>query len=338
MPLASPRLGSQSAVMVAPLVLVLWGGLGACGKPATYTRLDRDGGGRDLGTAGTGGAELPGSGGANMGSGGDGAGATGGAGDAGAAGTDTGGASAGSGGAAGGAGGGGGGANAGAGGGAGGIGNGGGAMGGGGPGGAAGMAGAPFSCIAPVTPVNGVVTDFADWNPATQMFGGSGPLAGALFSYAGTGSTATVVVDTGARNLHFTAAVAAANYAGFGLSFDACTSAASYNAVQFSIAGTVGGCALELQAQTYSDKAVDIGGDCVSGCNLPVKKNLPTTTVAATVTVPFADLTTGAPRPFNAAEIVGLQWQITVPLPPDGGAQRPCAVDLRLDDIKYLVQ
>jgi hypothetical protein len=182
-----------------------------------------------------------------------------------------------------------------------------------------------------LAPPGGVVTDFSDWNTATGRFGSPGGIVGTIFSYAGTGSTATVAVDPVAANMHHTATVVAGSYAGAGLSFDICATAAAYNAVQFSITGSLVGCALEFQVQTYSDKSTNLGGGCVAAsCSFPVRSNLSIN--PSPVTIPFLGLIGGAPKPFNATEIVGLQWQVTVP------GQGPCAVDLRVDNIKFLTQ
>ena len=302
---------------------------GGCGKTMTYFRTASDAGGPDLTRTGTGGMVVQGSGGS-----GTGGASIGGSNESGGVGGDT---RAGGEGGVGGSGANGSGGQSAAGGATGGSATGGsnsggaGTGGGGGAGTGGGGGGTVLSCAAPVPPMAGAVTDFSDWNVATQRFGSPGGIVGTIFSYAGTGSTATGAVDSVAGNLHHTATLIAGGYAGAGLSFGVCATAAAHNAVQFSITGSLGGCVLEFQAQTYSDKSTTLGGGCVAAsCIFPVRSNLAISPSA--ITVPFEGLTGGAPKPFNAAEIVGLQWQVTNP------TQTPCTVDIRVDNIKFLTQ
>ena len=82
-----------------------------------------------------------------------------------------------------------------------------------------------------------------------------------------------------AGNLHHTATLIAGGYAGAGLSFGVCATAAAHNAVQFSITGSLGGCALEFQAQTYSEQLAQTA----AAATAPV-----TETPAADVSAPAA--------------------------------------------------
>jgi hypothetical protein len=210
-----------------------------------------------------------------------------------------------------------------------------------------------LGCASPVAGASsGLLTDFSTttWNNTTGNWGVA-PLIGSKFSYAGPAavdggamSTATAAVDTTAQNLHFTATVEPAGYAGAGLSFDECATAGAFNAIQFTLLGTTGGCALELQLQTFDQKPTtgSPAGGCTGTCqNYPKKTNLPlptSTTVKTTVTVGLN--TTDLPlwTAADASELVGLQWQVTVPAPADGGAQTACTVDLRIDDITFITQ
>jgi len=122
---------------------------------------------------------------------------------------------------------------------------------------------------------------------------------------------------------------------GGGLQFDQCATAASFAGIQFDIAGSTGGCALELQLQTYADRPATASpaGGCASGCTSPVKVNLAT---SGTVAVMFSDLTGGTPSPFSAAQLVQIQWQFTIPPGVDGGIQTPCSVNMTFDNITFI--
>ena len=57
---------------------------------------------------------------------------------------------------------------------------------------------------------------------------------------------------------------------------------------------------------------------------------------AAEVVIPFADLTDGSPElGLNPAEITTIQWLLPPQLDADG-AVVPVAVDLRIDQIRFL--
>jgi hypothetical protein len=152
---------------------------------------------------------------------------------------------------------------------------------------------------------------------------------GGTFSYANTGGTLTSSIDLTALNFHMVGDVM--GYAGGGLYFDVCTSAPAFTGVQFTIVGDKGTCALELQVQTNSDKAVDTSGKkgtCATGCVTPSAKALVVTgTAPQPITVPFSALMGGAPNPFDLHEIVGLQWQLTSPT--------TCTADITIDNIVW---
>jgi hypothetical protein len=142
----------------------------------------------------------------------------------------------------------------------------------------------------------------------------------------------------GDKALHFVGSVVPAmtggGYAGGGLSFDICATAEAYTGISFSVTGSTGGCALELQLQTYSTKPVANNGGCQGGtCSSASKGNL---TVPGTVTVSFSDLTGAAPVPFSSKELVGIQWQLTIPEGAPGAPQMPCSVDLYVDDVTFV--
>jgi hypothetical protein len=195
-----------------------------------------------------------------------------------------------------------------------------------GTGGAGGGVGYP--CTPALAP-NANITDFADALPSGQ-WGTVPTLTGGTFSYRNAaGGDLTAAVDTTAQNFHMIGGVT--GYAGGGLYFNLCTSAAAYSGVQFTIAGDKGTCVLELQVQTNSDKPLDTQGrkgTCTSGCVYPSAKALVVTgTAAQPIAVPFSSLTGGAPVPFDLREIVGLQWQLTSPT--------SCTADITIDDIVW---
>lgn len=209
-----------------------------------------------------------------------------------------------------------------------------------------------LTCASPaMIGTSGLLTDFSStyWSNTTGKWG-MAPVIGGKFSYAGPAavdgaamSTATATVDTAAQNLQFTATVEPAGYAGVGLSFDECATVGTFNAVQFTLLGTTGGCALEVQVQTYDEKPTtqSPAGGCTANCSYRAKTNLalPTSdTDKTTVTVGLNATDLPGWTDIEAAQIVGLQWQVTVPAPVDGGSQTACTVDMRIDDVTFLMQ
>jgi hypothetical protein len=195
------------------------------------------------------------------------------------------------------------------------------------------------ACANLVAPAVPLLADFAGAD--TAHFGTSDS-KGSPFGYAGdtavdagTMTTGKVAIENG--SLHFTGDVKPGGYAGGGMSFDNCANVSAYTGISFKIAGSIGTCALELQTQIFSDKSTSTGGACASGCGFPVKRNvaIPTST-QTTVTVRFSDLTGGTPNTFRAMELVGLQWQVTVPPGADGGAQVACPIDYTIDDVTLI--
>jgi hypothetical protein len=201
-------------------------------------------------------------------------------------------------------------------------------------GGAPGSGGAPVVlCPATVVPAGGDITDFSNWSASAGRWGTAGGLRGAIFSYAdrAMGSTAGVSVGGTNPSLRLTGQLAGGRFAGGGLAFETCANGSQYNALEFTIGGSTGGCLMELQVATYSDKAVPEGA-CESGCVSARKQNLQTSVGpnAARVTVPFDELMDAAPRAFDPTEIVGVLWQVLqVP-----NMQLDCLFDLTIDDIK----
>jgi hypothetical protein len=199
---------------------------------------------------------------------------------------------------------------------------------------------AALACQSP-SAAPATLTDFSDWNPTSGKWGSANSVIGGIFQYNSTGSTLQVAVAakpgaTGDNALHFSGTVVPAmtggGYAGGGLSFDVCATAAAYTGIGFTVSGSTGGCALELQLQTYSTKPATNGGGCQTGCVSAGKTNL---TVPGPVTVSFSDLSAAGPGPFSAAELVGIQWQLTIPPGVAGAPQAPCTVDMYVDDVTF---
>ena len=208
-------------------------------------------------------------------------------------------------------------------------------------GGTTGAAGTPggHSCTPGVSPGTPLISDFSPsgWYPAAGKFGTVGNLTGALFAYAGTGSTMTPGVDTTNQNLVLTGNVSAGDYAGGGMAFDSCVNTSTYTGVQFTLGGTVAGCELYFQIQTFSEQATSNGGGCTSSCYQFPKAMLTSTT--GPVTVHFTDLAGGLPATAGdiGKEILGLQWQFQSPAPAGDGGQLGCTgIALTIDDVSFV--
>jgi hypothetical protein len=191
---------------------------------------------------------------------------------------------------------------------------------------------------------DGVVTDFSanDWNSTTSKFCDAHGLDGSTFLYAGTGSTSAVSVDTTAHNLKINVMVTAAQYAGGGITFDSCVSAASFNAVQFTAAVTAGslsGCTWQVQVQTQDQRLSTLtnpsGGTCASSCYqypaYQIAAAPPATPMTFTQLFSAFSNPTGSTIPTRT-QIVGLQWQVNS----GNSGSGTCTVELRIDDIKFL--
>jgi hypothetical protein len=198
---------------------------------------------------------------------------------------------------------------------------------------------AALACQSPAA-APATLTNFSDWDPTSGKWGSANSVIGGIFQYNSTGSTLQVAVapkTTGDNALHFSGTVVPAmtggGYAGGGLSFDVCATAAAYTGIGFTVSGLTGGCALELQLQTFSTKPANNGGGCQTGCVSAGKTNL---AVPGPVTVNFSDLSAAGPGPFSAAELVGIQWQLTIPPGVAGAPQAPCTVDMYVDDVTFV--
>jgi hypothetical protein len=179
----------------------------------------------------------------------------------------------------------------------------------------------------------GTVTDFSDYNTTTGKWGNLSGLYGAAFGYGAL----TWAVDTVNRNLHITGTLASGDYSGGGLSFYACADVSTFSSVSFTLAGSAPGCDLELQVQTFDKLPVTNTppGGCASSCyGFPSKGRVAIPSSTATpVTTPLSTLSNWSAA--NAAQVVGIQFQFSVPQVADGGTATSCAVDVTIDDVKF---
>jgi hypothetical protein len=188
-----------------------------------------------------------------------------------------------------------------------------------------------------VVPASGVVTDFSDFNTTTGKWGNTSGLYGADFAYAGTNATMTEAISPTNQNLHITGTLSSGAYAGAGLSFYTCADVSTFSSVSFSIAGSAPGCDLELQVQTFNQVPTTNTppGGCVSGCyGFPSRGKVAVPTATPTVvTTALSSLSNWTAA--DATQVVGIQFQFTVPQVADGGTATSCTVDVTIDDVKF---
>jgi hypothetical protein len=188
-----------------------------------------------------------------------------------------------------------------------------------------------------VTPTNGTVTDFSDFNTTTGKWGNTSGLYGADFAYASTNATMTEAISPTNQNLHITGTLSSGDYAGAGLSFYTCADVSTFSSISFTLAGSAPGCDLELQVQTFNQVPTTNTppGGCVSGCyGFPSKGKVAIPTATPTVvTTTLSTLSNWTAA--DATQVVGIQFQFTVPQVADGGTATSCAVDVTIDDVKF---
>jgi hypothetical protein len=189
-----------------------------------------------------------------------------------------------------------------------------------------------------IAPTNTSISDF------TPDGGTSGVSSGGVYTYAATDLTAPAVV-TSTGSLVATIATgpvttAGNNYAGFGISFNACTDASTYSGVKFNISGTLStGCTIQFSA-TFSEDAAPsstapVGRDSCTGSCYPPSKIFALPATATDVTVNFADVTGGAPlMVIDKARLTGIQWQLNVPATTDAGGG--CTGSVTIDNVVFV--
>jgi hypothetical protein len=192
-----------------------------------------------------------------------------------------------------------------------------------------------------VTPTNGNITDFSDFDTTSGKWGATSGLYGAIFDYTDGAATATMkaAVDPINKNLHFTGSLASGDYAGGGLSFNVCATVSTFSSILFTIAGSAPGCDIALQLQTFDQRPTNQtppgGCDPTGSCwSFPNKGDVavPTATPAV-ITTPLSSLSNWSAA--DAAQIVAIQFQFSVPQVADGGTATTCAVDVTIDDVKF---
>jgi hypothetical protein len=197
-------------------------------------------------------------------------------------------------------------------------------------------------CSPGVDPANPLMTDFsaATYNAAKGKWGTDGNLTGTLYSDKDSGSTVSTKVETEAFSMSGQVVPGSRQtaYARGGLQFDSCVNTTTYTGIQFTIAGSTGGCDVWFQLQTYAELPTYAKGGCASYCDgLPQKRIIPRPTPT---TILFSDLeNTGIPATASgmAAEIVGLRWnvQLAASSGVDAG-QNQCSFSLTVDDVKFV--
>jgi hypothetical protein len=210
------------------------------------------------------------------------------------------------------------------------------------------------------TLANGNVTAFTpeEWNMTAGKWCNTSGLRGSHFSFPPTvvvdGSTVsnTSGVDiTTTRFLRLSLTVTPGGYAGGGISFDSCVNASAFSALQFSASiatpGSMAGCEWQVQLQTQDQRPTSqtnpTGGTCdpdagASCYRFPAATMLTIPDVTpVTITAPFTSFNNPSGSTImTPTQIVGIQWQVNSGAPPDGGSQAGCAVELHIDDIKFI--
>jgi len=213
-----------------------------------------------------------------------------------------------------------------------------------------------LNCPSAITLTGGHVTNFSpeEWSPTDGKYCNASGLRGSVFSYSGPTvdggniSSNSHGVDAAAGNFRLTLMAGSAGYAGGGVSFDRCVTAAASTGIKYTVSMADGGdqmnCTFKLQLQTFEQRPTTQSppGACDSTAGscygFPASPSVTLTTTPQTITVPWANFTTGATHtnPFMG-QIVGLQWQLESGAPlEDGGAQTACSVEVRIDDIDFI--
>ena len=184
--------------------------------------------------------------------------------------------------------------------------------------------------IEPVSPRDGVVSDFASITTSGGSWTASNGVTGRTFAYHG-GMPSTVNVELGAiaHDLHCTASLGDTSYAGCGVVVDGCLAAGANAALRFSISGR-SNCDVALQIQTYDRKPTTDtpAGGCRGMCG-KYSSSASLTLRPGPITVALSTLTNWTSA--SAAQVVGVEWKMT---PPAG--KTSCTTDLRFDDIVFV--
>ena len=175
-----------------------------------------------------------------------------------------------------------------------------------------------------------------------------------MYSYSGPTTDAGNIssnsqgVDVAAANFRLTLMAGPGGYAGGGITFDRCVTAATSTGIRYTVSlgsGDQLNCTFKLQLQTFEQRP-STGQNPPGGCDsmagscygFPASPSVTLTTAPQTITVPWAMFTTGATHAMAfQGQIVGLQWQLeSGGATTDGGEQTACSVEVRIDDIDFI--
>jgi len=180
-------------------------------------------------------------------------------------------------------------------------------------------------------PSDGLIADFASADAGIEIMGGT-------TTYGGTGAP-TIAIAGGALNItENAAATAAAQYVGAVLYFNNCVDASAFTGVQFTISGSMTGCA-NLKYSTNYTGTDDVGSDSKGSCTLgngkcySPQKDVSTsiTSTDTQVQVPWAT-TGGSPSgPVDPKTLTGVQWQFQI----DAATTGTCVANLTIKDVKF---
>jgi uncharacterized membrane protein YgcG len=207
-----------------------------------------------------------------------------------------------------------------------------------GTGGTGGSGMGPFACKG-TKPTSSLITSFADTAPKTGGdFTFMAGIPGGTYRYP-----AALVADAAAMSLNVKGMVT--EYAGLGIYFNDCIDAGTpgTTGVSFKIKASLGTATMiEFRVQTNSTMPIDVlnkKGAC-PGTGYPDcidngKVGIAVTATETEVTVNWADLMGGmkgtAAAPFDAKEIVGMQWVL-----PWTEASTAYAADITVDEVKFV--
>lgn len=191
----------------------------------------------------------------------------------------------------------------------------------GGRGGVAGTGGANAAACPAVGAAK--LTDFSDWDGASQLWGSAPGITGAVAGFGALGGSLTAAVDVTAQNLHAMGSLVpdpalGISIVGVVLPFLACADASAYGGVALALSGTLGEASASVGVTTRSTM-------CTTGACTPASAPISGTGLVA---VRWSDLAGAAPAPFDPREVTGIQVVLT--------GRASARVDFRIDDVSFL--
>jgi hypothetical protein len=187
--------------------------------------------------------------------------------------------------------------------------------------------------------------------PLTPLITGSssspvGSPPGGIYTYAAPGLIAPSVTtllngDGTTQGLQVTASPGASNdpnsaYAGLGMGFGnpGCVDASAYTGVQFTIAGDLGTCTLQLELVPSEDNSTQYSslGACTEGAMCVGPFSLPLG--VGTTIVNLSDMTGGVPlATVDATTLNDIGWNLMVPT---DGVTVPCVANFTITNISFV--